>query len=993
MKFINALVAKFILSTIIFLSLVLNNFAFGQIPQSSEIIAYYPFSGNANDSSGNEYDGTISGDPQLTTDRFGNSNSAYIFDGAGDWIYFGTDTLPENNGGDVSDPFTISVWAKSSSSTTMSLFAYGGMVSCGGGRYGAVVRLGTNIQFNSCNNGFNTSASGKNSDGNWHQYVFTWNGSNSRKVYIDGSLVNSNSTSNVFRIQNTGLVLGRQFMDWAEGTTFTGSADELRLWSTELSSSEVQTLYNTESNAPPTLSSSVPADNATGIALDSTIVLNFNENVDVESGNITIKKTSDNSTVETIDVTSEQVEGSGTSQITVTPASDFDSATEYYVLIDATAFDDSGSASYAGITSTTALSFTSTNPVPTLSSSVPADNATGVAVNSTIVLNFSENVDVESGNITIKKTTDNSTIETIDVTSGQVTGSGTSQITITPSSDFDTGTEYYVLIDATAFDDSDSGSYAGISSTTALSFTSTNPVPTLSSSVPADNATGVAVNSTIVLNFSENVDVESGNITIKKTTDNSTIETIDVTSGQVTGSGTSQITITPSSDFDTGTEYYVLIDATAFDDSDSGSYAGISSTTALSFTIDSLTDPTTDKNITGTIDVQNMVAKTTITEFTDIVNDRLRYLRLNRINDDFSKNNIKFDFGNAMFSSLAGAMPVSNISVPDLIPKNWSFWSEGSVSITTIGDNNNSSSKDIDTHGLALGFDTKLNNNDLLGFALQFNHSDTDVGTSGTGIDSKNYNLSVYRTRPLNDDNFIEGLLSIGSIDSDLVRKSGANTLTGSRDGNQIFGSLNYGKTFSKKDFSLTPIGRIDLGYTELDSYTERGTDALTYDKQVVESGLASIGLAINDIIEFSNSSLKPFGLMKYGLDFSNSSDTKMNYVSDTSTIYTYTQGINSTHLLTAEVGFNYVRTDSLKLSGSYKRIQGNESEKTDTIKFGFNYKSQRAAEYAMNLDNDKASLSYKKDLNGFDIRMSSNYSLMSQIPEYGATIEVVNTF
>jgi len=758
---------KFIISTIIFLSLVLNNFAFGEIPQSSEIIAYYPFSGNANDSSGNEYDGTISGDPQLTTDRFGNSNSAYIFDGAGDWIYFGTDTLPENNEGDVSDPFTISVWAKSSSSSTMSLFAYGGMVSCGGGRYGAVVRLGTNIQFNSCNNGFNTSASGNNSDGNWHQYVFTWNGSNSRKVYIDGSLVNSNSTSNVFRIQNTGLVLGRQFMDWAEGTTFTGSADELRLWSTELSSAEVETLYNTESNASPTLSSSVPADNATGIALDSTIVLNFSENVDVESGNITIKKTSDNTTV----------------------------------------------------------------------------------------------------------------------------------------------------------------------------------------------------------------------------------ETIDVTGGQVTGSGTSQITVTPSSDFDTGTEYYVLIDATAFDDSDSGSYAGISSTTALSFTIDSLTDPTSDKDITGTIDVQNTLAKNTITEFTSTVNDRLRYLRLNRINDDFSKNNIKFDFGNAMFSSLAGVIPASNISVPDLIPKNWSVWSEGSVSITTIGDNNNSSSKDIDTHGLAFGIDTKLNNNDLLGFALQFNHSDTDVGTNGTGIDSKNYNLSVYRTRPLNDDNFIEGLLSIGSIDSDLVRKSGANTLTGSRDGNQIFGSLNYGKTFSKKDFSLTPIGRIDLGYTELDSYTERGTDALTYDKQVVESGLASIGLAINDIIEFSNSSLKPFGLMKYGLDFSNSSDTKMNYVSDTSTIYTYTQGINSTHLLTAQAGFNYERTDSLKLSGSYKRIQGNESEKTDTIKFGFNYKSQRAAEYAINLDNDKASLSYKKDLNGFDIRMSSNYSLMSQIPDYGAAIEVVSLF
>ena len=150
---------------------------------------------------------------------------------------------------------------------------------------------------------------------------------------------------------------------------------------------------------------------------------------------------------------------------------------------------------------------------------MPADNATGVAVDATIVLNFSENVDTESGNITIKKTSGNAVIETIDVTdTDRVSGTGTSQITITPSSNFEDLTEFYVLIDATAFDDADGRSYAGISSTTALSFTTTNTVPTLTSSVPADNAPGVAVDATIVLNFSENVDAESGGtITIKKT--------------------------------------------------------------------------------------------------------------------------------------------------------------------------------------------------------------------------------------------------------------------------------------------------------------------------------------------------------------------------------------------------------------------------------------------------------------------------------------------
>ena len=143
-----------------------------------------------------------------------------------------------------------------------------------------------------------------------------------------------------------------------------------------MSASEVQTLYNVENTAPPTLSSSVPADNATSVAVDSTIVLNFSSNVDAESGNITIKKTSDNSTVETINVTSGQVSGSGSSQITITPSSNFSGGETYYVLVDSTAFDDSVSNSYEGISSTTALNFTTVdNTAPTLSSSTPADNA------------------------------------------------------------------------------------------------------------------------------------------------------------------------------------------------------------------------------------------------------------------------------------------------------------------------------------------------------------------------------------------------------------------------------------------------------------------------------------------------------------------------------------------------------------------------------------------------------------------------------------------
>ena len=518
--------------------------------------------------------------------------------------------------------------------------------------------------------------------------------------------------------------------------------------------------------------------------------------------------------------------------------------------------------------------------------------------------------------------------------------------------------------------------------------------PTLSSSSPADNATSVSESANIVLNFNEIVNVKTGNITIKKTSDNSTVETIDViTSGQVTGTGTTQITINPTSNFIADTEYYVLIDATAFDDVDGGSYAGISSTTALTFTVVAMQDPTTNKDVVGSIDAQSQLAKSIIIQSTSTVSSRLSYLRQNKDNQNLSKNNIKLDFSNATFTSLANELLAKNDK--SIIPDNWSSWSEGSLSSSKIGDSTNSSSSETDGQALAILFDTKLNDNDLLGFAIQYGKSDTDIGSSGSTTDSENINLSIYRTRPLNDDNFIEGMFGVGLIESDLTRISGANTLTGSRNGTQIFGSINYGKTLDKGDFNLTPIARVDLGYTELDAYSETGTDALTYAKQTIESGLASVGLQFSDIVKFNDNKLKPFGSIEYGLDFSNSSDAKMNYVSDTSTIYTYTQGANSNHLITSVVGFEYITINNLNIISSYKRIQGNESEQTDIINVSVNFKSKQETEYAMSIDGSedlKAGFDISKNINGFDLKFNANQSL-SENSDQTAEVSLSRSF
>ncbi len=503
-------------------------------------------------------------------------------------------------------------------------------------------------------------------------------------------------------------------------------------------------------------------------------------------------------------------------------------------------------------------------------------------------------------------------------------------------------------------------------------------LPTLSSSVPADNATGVLIDANIVLNFSEPMDVESGNIKIYKTSDNSLVETIDVTSSQVTGTGTTAITINPSSDFEYNVEYYVLIDATAFDDGSDASYAGITSTTALSFTVsDDRLDPTTIKDVVGSIDAQSELAKNYISQSIDTVSNRLRFLRQNRLSGSLSSQGLQLDIDNTILASLANDNIEKNAN--SIMPNNWSAWTSGSAYVSKIGDSINSSKQETEGQAVALGFDKKLSDSDFLGFAIQYGESDTDIGTNGTSVDSENMNFSIYRTKPLDNNNFIETLLGVGLIESDLKRVHNSSVLTGSRDGTQIFGSINYGKTIDKGDFNITPIGRLDLGYTKLDDYKETGINALYYASQTIESGLASFGFEVSDNIQFNENKFQPFGSLKFITDFSNSSDAKINYVTDTSTIYTYTQEANSDHLISSMIGLTYTAGDYLNINSSYSRVQGNRSERRDTIDFAINFISNRETQYSLSLagdENAEAKLGISKNIYGFDLGFNANQSI-----------------
>ena len=124
---------------------------------------------------------------------------------------------------------------------------------------------------------------------------------------------------------------------------------------------------------------------------------------------------------------------------------------------------------------------------PTVNSLSPADNAAGVGTNDNLVMTFNKNMAKGTGNITIKKASDNTTVEQIAVTDTRITVSGTT-VTINPESTLEESLGHYVLIDAAALKDTFGNGYAGIADTTSWNFTTIDSTPP-----EAPSVTGVSV--------------------------------------------------------------------------------------------------------------------------------------------------------------------------------------------------------------------------------------------------------------------------------------------------------------------------------------------------------------------------------------------------------------------------------------------------------------------------------------------------------------------
>ena len=329
--------------------------------------------------------------------------------------------------------------------------------------------------------------------------------------------------------------------------------------------------FTVTDSADPILSSSSPADEATAIAVDSNIVLTFNEAVDADSGNIIIVKSSDGSTVEAIDVTGSQVSGSGSTEITINPSVTLDEQTAYHLTIDETAFDDSSSNSYAGISDTTTINFTTADgTAPTIIFN-PADGDTGVGRDSNINIEFNEAVvntntsEITNSNIASLITLKDSNLNGSDLEFTATIDTDKKIITIDPNNNFSLGQTVYVSI--LAVEDA-SANETSLSSST---FTVTTTGAAIATIVPTNSSTDIVASSNITIGFNtamrnlNDSEITNNNvnslITLRNT--NSSGTAIPFTAS--INSAKNVITINPIGDFSSGQNVYVAIGTTVED--------------------------------------------------------------------------------------------------------------------------------------------------------------------------------------------------------------------------------------------------------------------------------------------------------------------------------------------------------------------------------------------------------------------------------------------
>lgn len=218
------------------------------------LAAYYPFNNSAADSSGNKFDG-LAYNVTPTTDRNGNANSAYYFDGQTSYITVKDKPALRLNSTD----FTINAWINIEEYNQ----SYGSIVidkrengSNGGWNFGIAGYGDLTNEVNalgvvtySVSGGDDPFVEGltKIDSNKWHMITTVYQVAQTKAmIYVDGKLDNyTTSMPSPNLLTNPDIYIGKDNPSAVNGYYFKGKIDDIRIYNRALGASEVQKLFTT----------------------------------------------------------------------------------------------------------------------------------------------------------------------------------------------------------------------------------------------------------------------------------------------------------------------------------------------------------------------------------------------------------------------------------------------------------------------------------------------------------------------------------------------------------------------------------------------------------------------------------------------------------------------------------------------------------------------------------------------------------------------------
>ena len=420
---------------------------------------------------------------------------------------------------------------------------------------------------------------------------------------------------------------------------------------------------------------------------------------------------------------------------------------------------------------------------------------------------------------------------------------------------------------------------------------------------------------------------------------------------------------------------------------------------------------------TASIGSQVELAKQNITQNVSVIFKRFEWIKRNRDQEDFTSHNINLNFPNPILEALAMKVePTTKRTMAKLISTNqkkgnkskWSSWSLGEISFGDYDKLGFENQKRIKAKGLIFGADRKLGQNKFLGWALRYGNSSSNVKKSVQGVDMESFTLNLYGTIPRDDYRYINTVLGLSVLNFDNKYNG---KLSGERNGKQAFASINYRTKNSYGALHFTPTLKIDYGVTRLSEFTDfisTTIDASTTDVRYAEDTFKSGELATGFLFETDKfdvefGTFQPMGSIEYVYDLT--PDVNYKYTQQGETIVNKDKiiGKYSESSLKTNIGFEAIYSNGFTVSPSYERTfslsHDNDSKKVYSerliVKFSRS-KEDNNSEYAFNFeplaDDKTGSLSYVKNINGFDLKLNSNFDFKDNI-NYLTNFEVSGKF